>query len=666
MEPIGLPVSIKTLLGGLKINFAAILFYTVLFLGNFLFAGRNAAVVLTLLLLLTNGILRFAAGTFIENSSAAISLTVRSLLALGLFPFAWLICRGLAGSAGSKILAGLLGIGFLFSMIRKSPGNETAGRDKRWILIAFLLVTVLAWYPFSRIGFPLHGNYAYRAYFSSDYLKHFSVVETLNQSGLPPANLYFQGEVLHYYWLPYATPAFVAFFAGSTAKSMFAFSFTINFLFFLLLFLMVAKTCGRRKWTPYFAALMVLAPSLEGFYLWAVRAHFSWTDYFRIGRNVNIDGLTRWLWNLPQIDTLLRALLFTPQHLLSLAFLLLFLYILSQKREHPWVLSFCLASSLAASFFVGGILLISWGLYATVREVAKLSRGRQTFGGFIMILVQHFALPIFVLSLSFGLKMITFNGSGILLKLLKPGEAVVLLGLNLGLLTCAGVAGLLTGRFQGRAFLVVLLIVSLTLILAVRISHFESDVSLKAGLVTILVLMLLTCRLAEAPRAGRLALPVVLLIILPGLWTLALDVRNSSDVRNRRFTSYVSFEEMRMLDWMRENISRTRTVQNFPEARPWNLSAIPAFSGKQMVVGDRMHGQIFQVHPDLYQRRVEDLRRALAGLPATLGDLRNMGVDYLFWGQDERNYFNYKPKLPVMKRMGSTVLYSLIRPTVHP
>ena len=652
----------KTMFGRLTKDSAAVLFYASLLTGNFLFAGGKAAAVLTLFLLLTNGILRVSTGAFMENGSAVVSLTVRSLLSLGLFPYAWLICRGLAGKAALPALAVLLGVGFLFSMIRKSPGNEAAGKDKHWIVIAFFLVTALAWYPFSRIGFPLDRNYAYRAYFSSDYLKHFSVVESLNQAGLPPANLYFQGEALHYYWLPYATPAFVAFFAGSTAKSMFAFSFTVNFLFLLLLLLMVAKTCGRRGWAPYLAVLMVLASSLEGFYLWVVRARFSWTGYFRIGRDVNIDGLTRWLWNLPQIDTLLRALLFTPQHLLSLAFLLLFLYVLSQKRERPWALSLCLASSLAASFFVGGILLISWGLYAAARESAKLIRGRQTLGGFLMNLARHFALPIFVLGLSLGLKMVSFSGSGVMLKPVKPGEAMVLLGLNLGLLTFGGAAGLLAGRFQGRAFHALLLAVSLALILAVRIANFESDVSLKAGLVAILVLALLTCRLAEAPRAGRLALPLALLVILPGLWTLTLDVRNSSDVRNRRFTSYVSFDEMRMLNWVRENIPAKRTVQNFPEARTWNLSAIPAFSGKQMVVGDRMHGRIFQVRPDLYQRRVEDLRRALTGLPATRNDLRRMGVDYLFWGDDERRYFKFDPDLPVMNRIGSTVLYSLVEP----
>jgi len=202
----------KTIFGRLTKDPASVLFYASLLAGNLLFAGGKAAAALTLLLILTNGILRGSTGAFLENSSAVVSLTVRSLLSLGLFPFAWLTCRGLAGRAALPALAVLLCVGFLFSIVRKSPGNEATDKDKRWNVIAFLLVTVLTWFPFSRIGFPVDSNYAYRAYFSSDYLKHFSVVESLNQTGLPPANLYFQGEALHYYWLPYATPAFVAFF----------------------------------------------------------------------------------------------------------------------------------------------------------------------------------------------------------------------------------------------------------------------------------------------------------------------------------------------------------------------------------------------------------------------------------------------------------------------
>ena len=142
--------------------------------------------------------------------------------------------------------------------------------------------------------------------------------------------------------------------------------------------------------------------------------------------------------------------------------------------------------------------------------------------------------------------------------------------------------------------------------------------------------------------------------------TAVLDIRNSTDIRNARFTSYVGFEEMRMLEWVRSNVPAGGAVQNYPGARTWNLSAIPAFSGRPMVIGDRMHGQIFQVSPEVYEERLEALRLALAGLPATRGDLRRLGVDYLFWGEDERRFFRTDPAgLSVAHRIGGTVLYAL-------
>jgi hypothetical protein len=301
-------------------------------------------------------------------------------------------------------------------------------------------------------------------------------------------------------------------------------------------------------------------------------------------------------------------------------------------------------------------------LYTLVREGAELIRGRRTFTGFLALLARHFSLPALLLVLSLALKMVTFGNSRIEFSPVSPGEALVMLGLNLGLLALAGLSGLLVGSFPGRLFHALLLTVSLAFILAVRIENFPSDISLKVGLIVILMLVLSACRLAAVPRARKLALPMALLIVLPGLWTLALDVRNAADIGNRAFTSYVPFEEMRLLDWVRKNIPAARTVQNFPPSRPWNLSVIPAFSGRPMVVGDRMHGQIFQVRPELYRQRIEDLRRALAGLPATRNDLRRLGVDYLFWGADERRYFKGGPKLPVLKRLGSTVLCSLVEP----
>ncbi len=638
----------------------SLLFYACLAAGCWLYGGFKAAAVLIALVLICNRILRLAGEALGLNGSPVLSLTVRSLLSLGLFPFAWLACRLLPGAWLIPALGVVLAVGLAFSLRRRAVDGESSKTDLAGILFILLVVVAATRLPFSRIGYPLDGKYAYRAYFSSDYLKHFSVVESLNNGPMPPANLYFAGEALHYYWLPYAVPAVVARVAGSTPKAMYAFSFTVNFLFLILLFEACRRISKKRRWMPFLAVPLVLAPSLEGLYQWATRARFSFAAFFAEGRAFNIDGLTRWLWDLPQIDTLLRSLLFTPQHLLSLAFVLLFLVFADEERERPWLLSLFLALSLAASFFVGGILLLSRSGHVLAREGARLIRRDLAPFEFLRGLMAHFLLPLFVLAMSVALRMISSGGSGILIKALGPRQVFVLLGLNLGMLVVSGGWGLLASRFRSRAFVTILLGISLALLLAVRIAGFESDVSLKAGLVVILALALLTCRLGELPASGRFAVPLALLIIVPGSLTAILDIRNSSDVRNARFTSYVGGEEMRMLEWIKRNVPEGKVVQNYPPARTWNLSAIPAFAGRPMAIGDRMHGQIFQVRPDLYERRLEALGLALNGLPTTADGLRRLGVDYLFWGEDESRFFKIDPgSLPVVHREGRTVLYAL-------
>jgi len=633
-------------------------FYFCLFLGNFLFAGFKSAALIVTLLALGNQWLQSPLRKVTAEMSAATSLLVRSLLGLGLFPFLWLAGRLIAGNKGHWVAGLLIILGFLISL-RPSAFPQKIGKPDIGItLLALALVTALTWLPFSKIGFPQDGKYAYRAYFSSDYLKHYAVVEALNEGSMPPPNLYFKGEALHYYWLPYAVPAFLSRWAGSTAKAVFAFSFTVNFLFILMGLKLASRMHGDRKGLALLSVCLGLMPSLEGFYLWASRFHFSFAAYFESGRGYNIDGLTRWLWHLPQIDTLLRALFYTPQHLLSLAFLALFLYFLTSEKERPMIRSLCLTLSLATSFFVGGILFIAWCIYWLGREGIRIWQRRPSSEALGLTWVGYFVLPLCLLGLSWALKMVTFNG-GVFFKVLTVRQMIILLGLNFGFLMIGGTAGLLLSRFPARLFFLTMLIVSSVFVLFVRIEYFESDISLKAGLVVILLLALLTGYVSRNRLSRKFYPLLVCLVILPGLLTLILDIRNSADIHNSRFTSTISFEEMKMMEWIRKNVPVGRTVQNFPPARTWNVSTIPAFSGRQMFVGDKMHGQIFQVGAEAYEKRIEALERAISSLPSSREDLQKMGVDYLLWGEDETRQFNFVPNLPVAKRIGQTILFSL-------
>jgi hypothetical protein len=643
----------------LKENSAGLCFYGCLFLGILLFAGFMSAALMLLLLGTGSHLLKSPLSKILEKASAVTSLVIRSLLSLGLFPFLWLAGRLLAGKRGLWLAGLILILGFLFSLRHRGCRNETQKPDCGETVLALLLVIFLTWLPFSKIGSPLNGKYAYRAYFSSDYLKHYAVVEALNKGSIPPPNLYFKGEALHYYWLPYTVPAALSQLTDSTPQALFAFSFSVNFLFILMLLKLAGRMFPRRRELPLLTVLLALMPSLEGFYLWAFRFHFSLAAYFQAGHAYNIDGLTRWLWALPQIDVLFRTLLYTPQHLLSLAFLVMFLYFFSAEKEHPGVLSFCLALSLAASFFVGGIFLFSWGVYWLGREGIRIVRKKPSSKALGTDFLQLFIPPAVVLALSFVLKMVTFKGGGIFFTALTPGHMIILLSLNMGLLVIGGVAGLVLGRFPGRSFYSTLLIVSLIFVLFVRIENFESDISLKAGLVAILLLTLSMGFLTKHQRAGKLYLPLVCLIILPGLLTLVLDIWNSADIHNARFTSTISFEEMQLIEWIRSHVPVDQTVQDYPPARARNLSAIPVFSGHQMLVGDRMHGRIFQTSPAAYDERIQALGRTMSSLPSSREELRRMGVDYLLWGVDENRHFKYTPDLPVAWRAGQTVLFSL-------
>lgn len=637
-----------------------LLFFACLAAGCYLFGGPRSAAVLVLLVAVGGRIVLLAGKALHPGGPAGLSLAARSLLGLGLFPFLWLTSRLLPGGWRVPALALALAAGVVVSFLQRAPAVGSSGPGHSGTIFAFLLVLAATFIPFTRIGAPVGDAFAYRAYFSSDYLKHLAVAGALEDGPVPPQNPYFAGEPLHYYWLPYATPAFAARLTGSLPKAMFAFSFTINFLFLLLLFDACRRISAKRRWLPYLAVPLVLAPSLEGLYLWSGRARFSVTGYFAQGAAVNIDGLTRWLWNLPQVDTLLRSLLYTPQHLLGLSFVLLFLVLVGEDEEKPWLLSLLLALSLASSFFVGGILLLARIIHVLGREGIRFVRKDVRPGELFRGLARDFALPACVLALSLGLRMVAPAGGGVLFKPLGPRDLIILFGMNLGFLTVGGIWGLVASRFRSRAFLAVLLTVSTVLLAAIRVSGFESDVALKAGLIVILVLALLTCRLAEAPRAGKAVLPLALLVLLPGAFTAVLDVRNAADVRNARFTSYVPADEMRMLDWVRRNVPRGAIVQDFPPARDWNFSVVPPFSGRPMAVGDRMHGLIFQVRPEAYEARLEGLRATFSGLPGTKDGLHRLGIDYVLWGPYEREAFGPEPEgLTLVRRSGRTSLYAV-------
>jgi hypothetical protein len=638
-----------------------ILFYAVFFLGAALFSGLRTSLLATVLILFLNAFSRRLVGHLSGRLGTTALLVVQSLVSLGLFPFLWLASVLAAGAAYPWVLCLFLPLLAVFGLAgKKSPAASNSTPALALVLI-LLLVLAATYLPFSHIGKPQPQGLAYRAYFSSDYLKHFSVVEAINHGKLPPANPYFEGEALHYYWLGYAVPALLAKLGGSVPRAMFAWSFMVNFLFLALLVVTVREIGVRRRLLPYFLTAAALTTSLEGLYFFVYKSGSNFEKFLVLGSEYNIDALTRWLWNLPQIDTLLRSMLYTPQHLMAVSLLLVFSLSVLLDPNKPLFLSALIAATLAASFFIGGILLFAWMASFLIRETRLLLRRKTKVLSTLGRALTSFLLPWLAVALFQVLSMSEFGWrSEFFLQKLTPAQAALLLFLNIGVLLLTGLAGCVLVRFPARLFHLILFWLALLLILFVRIRNFENDLSLKLGLVLVIELLIFTAFLFEKfGLRGLPALFLIMLLVLPGTATLFLDIRNSADIANKRFTFYLPVEEKAVLDWVRLNTPAAAVVQTFPPAREWNVSIVPPFAARDMFVGDSLHGRIFQIGEEKYTARLDILKRCLQNLPASGPELKGMGLDYLFWGKPEFRYFGYYPPLKRAFAYQDTVLFAL-------
>ena len=77
------------------------------------------------------------------------------------------------------------------------PGDAIA------LALVTLLVPLVVALPFAHVGEITGAGQAYRAYFTADYVWRRAVVIELAKGASLPVNVFFHGDVLHYYWMPH-------------------------------------------------------------------------------------------------------------------------------------------------------------------------------------------------------------------------------------------------------------------------------------------------------------------------------------------------------------------------------------------------------------------------------------------------------------------------------
>jgi hypothetical protein len=523
-----------------------------------------------------------------------------------------------------------------------------------------LILLVLIYFPFHNLGKETPSGFAYRAY-AADILKHFSITNAITNHKVPPENPYFKGAVLHYYWMPYALPSLIMTVNGDTQKAVLAFSITIDFLLLGAIFILIFSTFKNKNIvSAYFLTLApILFLSFEGFYLLFFKLHFfRLQNFLPLTTGYNIDGLTRWLWNTPQIDTLLRTVIYTPQAASSLGFFVFYLHLRKKTDVPPFLSPLLLIFSLFSNLLVGSAFAIYYGCHflyqaiVTWKKRSPLKPIRRQL--FLTILFLAAAIIILV-----GLGIIIPSGNKFVVQPLSFTALPPFLFLNLGMLLVIGLAaGLLAVKKEPYfiASLAILIIIS-----TVRIQGFASDISLKLSLPLAILLTLATAEwLQRLPRKIRRWTALSCFVLcFPGIFSTAIDIYNSADITNRQFTVYLPRAEMLMLRWARQTLPQDSVVQDYPAARQGDSSNIPTFMARQTYAGDVINGRLFFIADEAYYRRMEGLNTILADLPARQSDLKKAGIDYLFWGEKEQKAFNYIPKMNVTKRIQNIYLFEI-------
>jgi hypothetical protein len=510
-----------------------------------------------------------------------------------------------------------------------------------WLFVALAIVAI----PFARVGQETAQGYAYRAYFNADFFRNMAVAGALSHTGIPPDNPYLAGHALHYYWFFHLLDAYWRELLPSFRSDslMVQFSLFAVIVFVSTLFVALRRFTTSRKTMLFLLPVFAFGGSYEGLYIlqWLGERQMEWTEFV----NLNVDGILRWNWRAPQIDTLYRALLYAPQHLIALAIFLIALLIWNSERlkENPircntrrFLFYFLIFSSMGFSAFVGATLILGAALILGIRTLFdRKTKWKEVvlsgLLGIVFLFLYFFVFQMF----QHGSQEWDLGPDRIILAHF-PWYFV----LNWGALLILGIAGAFyRSSFLPNRILICYLIACFLLILFVRIvlAGF-SDISLKVGHFSHVVLLLLAAGfidriLTHFPGKSGWLFAFIMVLVLPASITWGMDAWNSSDIKSRRFTTYMEKEDAEVCRWIRTNLPESTVILNYSaKYDDFMQDILPAFAERSVFLGNRIFSRIFQVSEDTVRERANVVSRILQFKSARESwDLaRRVGIEYIF------------------------------------
>jgi hypothetical protein len=536
------------------------------------------------------------------------SVTFGPLLGIALSSLALMVLWAAGARGAWTLLAAPAAVALLVVPARRLQRRlrfaVTLDDDWVWLLGLLLVVPFVVARPFALVGTDVAEGQVYRAYFTADHVWRRAVVSELAKGDFLPANPFYAGDVLHYYWLPHLRNAVEYRIAGATLgldalllmQSVFVDAFFVAFLYGL------ARLFVGRPWAAAGGvASALLFTSFEGAYaLW---------DYWRTGeplaavRHLNIDAVSRWFFGGMPVDGLHRVLLYQPHHALGYAIGFLGLMVVARRSRMVDPIVFAIAGALLGlSVLISSFGGLMFTVAAAVCEGASVVRQRDWRRG-----VWHAsaaALPLAAASTVVTLLHYVDHGGQVITVGLNPvathnlwissvlsfGGALLLSGL--------GVWALIRSRRRGLGAIAALAAVCPFFFFFVDIrDHQNVYVGWRVGhllfMASVVPIALAFEYAADTSRWTRVmlvgALGAVILLAAP---TVAIDLYNTQDIANRRmaagfrWTLVLSHDELEAFRWIKAHTAPTAIFQVNPKARDTETWAyLPAFAERRMAVG---------------------------------------------------------------------------------
>src|SRR5687768_1320924 len=295
---------------------------------------------------------------------------------------------------------------------------STDSHDLVALALLLLLVPLVAGLPFAHVGELGPDGRDYRQYFTADYVWRRAIVIELAKGEVLPANPFFRGDALHYYWMPHLLSAVQLRFAGAWAtldELLLVQSIAIDAALVAFLYGLV-RTFAVRPWAAAAGvAFVVLSSSFEGLY--AIFEFMRNGAAIREVRNLNIDAISRWWFQAIPIDGLQRVLFYQPHHTVGYGIGLIGLLAIARRTRARDAAAFfiagtCLGLSVAISSFAGLMITVA----AAIHEAIAVIRALDWRRAFIHAIAA--AIPMAIgTGLTFALKYVDTSGAVVAFEL---------------------------------------------------------------------------------------------------------------------------------------------------------------------------------------------------------------------------------------------------------